>query len=106
MKINTKSLKFVKHLVGNRPLHILFYVPDKKEKLTPLDYQTYKLLTNLKDDKSAVYLLTVKYYEVGTAEEWLQFIDAISQVIKGQDIHDLEAAYTLAKSLLRGNTLQ
>eukprot|EP00957_Ditylum_brightwellii_P167696 12766107-Ditylum_brightwellii.AAC.1 len=106
MKTNIKSLDFTNHLVGNRPPPILFYVPDKKEKLSPLDYQTYKLQTNQKDDKLAVYLLKVKYYKVGTPEEWLHFINAFLQVIKGQDIQDSEAAYTLARSLLRGDTLQ
>ena len=47
-------------------------------------------------------MLTVKCYIVGTPEEWLQFIDAISQVIKGQDIQDSKAAYNLVRSLLRG----
>eukprot|EP00957_Ditylum_brightwellii_P099704 7595341-Ditylum_brightwellii.AAC.1 len=51
-------------------------------------------------------MLTVKCYEVGTCKEWLQFINAILQVIKGQDIQESEAVYTLVKSLLRGDTLQ
>jgi hypothetical protein len=43
---------------------------------------------------------------VGTPKEWRQVIDAISQVIKGQGIQDSKAAYTMVKSLLRGNALQ
>eukprot|EP00957_Ditylum_brightwellii_P006357 482115-Ditylum_brightwellii.AAC.1 len=66
----------------------------------------YKLHTNPKDEKSAVYNLVVKYYEVRTPEEWLQFMGAITQVIKGQDIQDGDAAYSLVKSLLRGDALQ
>eukprot|EP00957_Ditylum_brightwellii_P200896 15314127-Ditylum_brightwellii.AAC.1 len=85
MKINTRSLEFVNHSAGNRPPPIPFYMPEMKDNLSLSDYQ---------------------YYEVGTPEEWLQFINAISQVIKGQDIQDLEATYTLVKSLLRGDTLQ
>eukprot|EP00957_Ditylum_brightwellii_P141993 10817781-Ditylum_brightwellii.AAC.1 len=69
------------------------------------NYQVYKLQTNPNYEKSTVYLLTVKYYKVRTPEEWLQFIDAISQVIKGQDIQDLEAAYILVKSLLMEGAL-
>eukprot|EP00957_Ditylum_brightwellii_P088651 6752010-Ditylum_brightwellii.AAC.1 len=65
---------------------ICLYAPEKKEKVSPSDYQVYKLWTNLKDKKLAMYLLTVKYYKV----------------IKGQDIQDSEATYTLVKSLLRG----
>eukprot|EP00957_Ditylum_brightwellii_P172687 13146055-Ditylum_brightwellii.AAC.1 len=63
MKIDVKSLEFTNHLVGNRSLPIPFYVLVSKKKLSPLDYHTYKLRTNLKDKKSAVYSLTVKYYE-------------------------------------------
>eukprot|EP00957_Ditylum_brightwellii_P166679 12688385-Ditylum_brightwellii.AAC.1 len=33
-------------------------------------------------------------------------MDTITQVIKGQDIQDGDAAYSLVKSLLRGDTLQ
>eukprot|EP00957_Ditylum_brightwellii_P126054 9609847-Ditylum_brightwellii.AAC.2 len=76
MKINAKSLEFANGLVRNRPPPILFYMPDSEKKLSPLDYQTYKLWTNPKDKKLAIYSLTVKYYVV----------------IKGQDIQDGETA--------------
>eukprot|EP00957_Ditylum_brightwellii_P103932 7919181-Ditylum_brightwellii.AAC.1 len=72
MKIDAKSLEFVNHPVGNRPPTILFYMPGSNKKLSPLDYQTYKLRANPKDRKSAVYSLMVKYYKVGTPEEWPQ----------------------------------
>eukprot|EP00957_Ditylum_brightwellii_P028969 2188332-Ditylum_brightwellii.AAC.2 len=81
-------------------------MPDSEKKLSPLDYQTYKLWTNLKDKKSVVYNLVVKYYKVGTPEKWLQFMKAMMQVIKGQDIQDGDAAYSLVKSLLKGGALQ
>eukprot|EP00957_Ditylum_brightwellii_P121671 9278695-Ditylum_brightwellii.AAC.1 len=79
MKIIKKSLKFANGNQGSRPLPILFYVANDAKKLSPSDYQTYKLCTNPKDEKSAVYNLVVKYYKVGTPEEWLQFVDAITQ---------------------------
>ena len=75
-------------------------MPEKKEKLSPSDYQVYKLWANPKKKKLAVYALVVKYYKVGSPEGWLQFINVISQVIKGQDIQDSKAAYNLVKSLL------
>eukprot|EP00957_Ditylum_brightwellii_P183326 13964485-Ditylum_brightwellii.AAC.1 len=106
MKIDNKSLKFANLNVRNAPLPIPFYVPDSEKKLSPLDYQTYKLRTNPKDEKLAVYNLVIKYYEVGTPEEWLQFMEAITQVIKGQDIQDGDAAYSLVKSLLKGDAIQ
>eukprot|EP00957_Ditylum_brightwellii_P109918 8384287-Ditylum_brightwellii.AAC.1 len=69
MKIDNKSLKFTNRNIRNKPPPIPFYVPDSDKKLSPSDYQTYKLRTNLKDKKLTVYNLVVKYYEVGTPEE-------------------------------------
>eukprot|EP00957_Ditylum_brightwellii_P178814 13621048-Ditylum_brightwellii.AAC.1 len=83
MKIDHKSLKFANWNIGNKPPPIPFYVPDNEKKLSPLNYQTYKLWTNPKDKKSVFYNLVVKYYEVGTPDEWLQFMEPITQVIKG-----------------------
>eukprot|EP00957_Ditylum_brightwellii_P192717 14674467-Ditylum_brightwellii.AAC.1 len=69
MKIDLRSLEFAKCSVGNRPLHILFYVSKEEEKLSPSNYQVYKLPTNPNDEKVAGYSLTVKYYKMGTSEE-------------------------------------
>eukprot|EP00957_Ditylum_brightwellii_P060300 4579483-Ditylum_brightwellii.AAC.1 len=106
MKIDHKSLEFANQNVRNKSPPIPFYMLDNKKKLSPLDYQTCKLRINPKDEKSAVYSLVVKYYKMGTPEEWLQFMDAIMQVIKGQDIQDRDAAYSLVNSLLKGDTLR
>eukprot|EP00957_Ditylum_brightwellii_P092022 7005714-Ditylum_brightwellii.AAC.1 len=95
MKIDNKSLEFANQNIGNKPSPIPFSVPDSEKKLSPLDYQTYKLRTNPKDKKLTVYSLVVKYYKVGTSEEWLQFMEAIVHVIKGQDIQDGDAVYLL-----------
>eukprot|EP00957_Ditylum_brightwellii_P126077 9611238-Ditylum_brightwellii.AAC.1 len=83
MKINLRSFEATDHMLGNRMVHISFYIMEKKTKLNPLDYQVYKLHTNQKDEKYAMYLLTVGIYEAGILEEWLQFLDTIKQVIKG-----------------------
>eukprot|EP00957_Ditylum_brightwellii_P161204 12273866-Ditylum_brightwellii.AAC.1 len=79
MKINTKSLEFANCSVRKKSPPILFYMPDSDKKLRPSDYQTYKLRTNPKDKKFIIYNLVVKCYEVGTPEEWLQFMKAIAQ---------------------------
>eukprot|EP00957_Ditylum_brightwellii_P096268 7332355-Ditylum_brightwellii.AAC.1 len=106
MKINNKSFKFVNQNIRNKPPLIPFYMPDSDKKLSFLCYQTYKLQTNLKDKKLAVYNLVVKYYKVGTPEEWLQFMEAITKVIRGQNIQDGDVVYLLVKSLLLGDALQ
>eukprot|EP00957_Ditylum_brightwellii_P167026 12715549-Ditylum_brightwellii.AAC.1 len=95
MKINHKSLKFVNQNIRKKPLLIPFHMLENNKKLSCSDYQTYKLQTNPNNKRSAVYNLVVKYYGVGTPEEWLQFMDAITQVIKGQNIQDGDAAYLL-----------
>eukprot|EP00957_Ditylum_brightwellii_P018012 1357235-Ditylum_brightwellii.AAC.1 len=64
MKIDTKSLEFANRSFGKRPPPIFFYAPDSEKKLSPLDYKTYKLMTNPKDEKLAVYNMVVKYYEM------------------------------------------
>eukprot|EP00957_Ditylum_brightwellii_P066908 5078316-Ditylum_brightwellii.AAC.1 len=66
MKINLQIFETANHTVRNRHLPIPFYVTEKKDKLSHSDYQFYKLCTNYKDSKSAVYLLAVGIYEVGT----------------------------------------
>eukprot|EP00957_Ditylum_brightwellii_P111051 8468616-Ditylum_brightwellii.AAC.1 len=68
MKINAKSLEFANCLVGNKPPLILFYVSDSDKKLSPSEYQTYKLRANVKYKKLAVRSLMVKYCQVGTPE--------------------------------------
>eukprot|EP00957_Ditylum_brightwellii_P091857 6994251-Ditylum_brightwellii.AAC.1 len=79
MKINAKIFEFANCSVTNKPLPIPFYVLDSDKKLSFLDYQAFKLRTNPKDEKSAVYNLVVKYYKIGTPEEWLQLMEAITQ---------------------------
>eukprot|EP00957_Ditylum_brightwellii_P124189 9467151-Ditylum_brightwellii.AAC.1 len=106
MKIDAKSFEFANRSVENKPLPIPFYMPDNDKKLSPLDYQAHKLRTNPEDEKLAVYNLVVKYYKVGTPEEQLQFMEAITQVIKGQDIQDGDTTYSLVKSLLKGDAPQ
>eukprot|EP00957_Ditylum_brightwellii_P043510 3298531-Ditylum_brightwellii.AAC.1 len=69
MKISKKSLEFANRNQGRKPLPILFYVKEDSKKLSLLDYQTYKLRTNPKDEKSVMYNLVVAYYKVGTPKE-------------------------------------
>eukprot|EP00957_Ditylum_brightwellii_P095713 7292791-Ditylum_brightwellii.AAC.1 len=69
MKISKKSLEFANCNQGSKPPPIPFYMKDDSKKLSPSDYQTYKLCTNSKDEKSAVYNLVIAYYKVGTPEE-------------------------------------
>eukprot|EP00957_Ditylum_brightwellii_P043178 3271868-Ditylum_brightwellii.AAC.1 len=93
-------------MLTSRLAPIPFFVKEKKIKLSHVYYQIYKLYTNPRNEKSVVYLLTLGIYKVVTPEEWLQLMDENKQIIKGQDITDLDAAYTLVKSLLQGDALK
>eukprot|EP00957_Ditylum_brightwellii_P150302 11446229-Ditylum_brightwellii.AAC.1 len=66
MKIDHKSLECGNRNQGSKPLPFPFYMHKNEKKLSLSDYQTYKLCANPKDEKSVVYNLVVKYYEVGT----------------------------------------
>eukprot|EP00957_Ditylum_brightwellii_P024506 1849822-Ditylum_brightwellii.AAC.1 len=52
-RISDKSLEFANHNQGNKPPPIPYYVANDMKKLSLSDYQTYKLRTNPKDEKSA-----------------------------------------------------
>eukprot|EP00957_Ditylum_brightwellii_P125791 9589553-Ditylum_brightwellii.AAC.1 len=52
MKIDLRSFKFANCFVRNRHLPIPFYIPEKKEKLSPFSYQVYSLQINHKDKSS------------------------------------------------------
>eukprot|EP00957_Ditylum_brightwellii_P104072 7929009-Ditylum_brightwellii.AAC.1 len=69
MTINLRNLERTNQTMANKLAPIPFFVT--KNKLSPLDYQVYKLRTNPKNERSAVYSLTVGIYKVETPEEWL-----------------------------------
>eukprot|EP00957_Ditylum_brightwellii_P110067 8395521-Ditylum_brightwellii.AAC.1 len=106
MNIDLRRLEMTNCVLANKLTPILFYVKKKKTKLSPSDNQAYKLCTNSKDDKSAVYLLMIGIYNAGALKEWLQFMDAIKHTIKGKCVMDLDTTYMLVKSLLHRNALQ
>eukprot|EP00957_Ditylum_brightwellii_P052008 3944955-Ditylum_brightwellii.AAC.1 len=67
--------------------------------------RTYKLCMQSKEEKSPVYLLTIEVFELDSPEEWLIFKKHVKQVLKGQNVTDVDALYTLVWDLLRGNAL-
>eukprot|EP00957_Ditylum_brightwellii_P163093 12419122-Ditylum_brightwellii.AAC.1 len=61
MKISLMNIKRVNQTTANKLVPITFFMM-KKGKLSPSDYQVYKLSTNPKDMKSVLYLLAVGIY--------------------------------------------
>eukprot|EP00957_Ditylum_brightwellii_P028283 2136698-Ditylum_brightwellii.AAC.1 len=97
MKINLRSLDAAKHMLCIRLPSTLFFVAEKKAKLIPSVFQVYKLCINSKDKKHTVYLLIVRIYKVGAPKEWLQFMDTIKRVIKGQGITHFDTDLHIGK---------
>eukprot|EP00957_Ditylum_brightwellii_P087307 6645069-Ditylum_brightwellii.AAC.2 len=54
---------------------------------------------------SSTYDLVVLFFDTGTIEEWLKFVQNLSAVIKGQNINNAQGAYVITKNLLQGNAL-
>eukprot|EP00957_Ditylum_brightwellii_P165679 12612639-Ditylum_brightwellii.AAC.1 len=83
---------------------IPFLRPDPRN-LEKGQYHTYKLRTTSTDPTSPVYELSVPFFDEGTPEEWIKFRCGLSAVRKGQNITQGPASYTVAKTLLKGDTL-
>eukprot|EP00957_Ditylum_brightwellii_P116234 8865983-Ditylum_brightwellii.AAC.1 len=66
---------------------------------------TYKLSMQPEEEKSFMYSLTVEVFELGSPNEWLVFKSQVKQVLKGQNIKDMNVAHTLVRDLIRGNAL-
>eukprot|EP00957_Ditylum_brightwellii_P086419 6575316-Ditylum_brightwellii.AAC.1 len=65
----------------------------------------YKLRTTPADTTSPIYELPVPFFDDGTPEEWVKFQHGLQAVIKGQNITQGLASYTVAKTPLKGDAL-
>eukprot|EP00957_Ditylum_brightwellii_P211204 15365889-Ditylum_brightwellii.AAC.2 len=66
---------------------------------------TYKLCAYPEEENSPVYVFTVEGFDLGSPREWLVFKNQVKQVIKSQNIKDVDGVYMMVRDLLRGNTL-
>eukprot|EP00957_Ditylum_brightwellii_P148069 11273540-Ditylum_brightwellii.AAC.3 len=69
------------------------------------DHQIHTLCTQPEEENSPVYSLTIEFFELVSPKELLVFKNQVKQVLKGQNIKDMDAAYTLVRDLLRVNAL-
>eukprot|EP00957_Ditylum_brightwellii_P103763 7904788-Ditylum_brightwellii.AAC.1 len=65
----------------------------------------YKLCTQPEEEKSPVYLLTTEVFELGSPEVWLIFKKQVRQLLKGQNVTNVDVLYILVQDLLRDNAL-
>eukprot|EP00957_Ditylum_brightwellii_P039633 2998089-Ditylum_brightwellii.AAC.1 len=73
---------------GNKDVKRLI-IPFKKADPKPLNrgqFHTYKLHTTPADATSALYELSLPFFESGTLEEWILFRRYLTVVLKGQNI--------------------
>eukprot|EP00957_Ditylum_brightwellii_P182372 13892924-Ditylum_brightwellii.AAC.1 len=67
--------------------------------------RTYKFCMYPEEDSLPVYSLTIEVFNFGSPKEWLIFKHQVKQVLKSQNIGDMDTAYTLVHNLLRGSAL-
>eukprot|EP00957_Ditylum_brightwellii_P148976 11342655-Ditylum_brightwellii.AAC.1 len=52
-----------------------------------------------------MYSLTVEVFKLSSPKEWLIFKKQVKQVLRGQNMGNMDNAYTLVQDLLMGNAL-
>eukprot|EP00957_Ditylum_brightwellii_P087070 6627293-Ditylum_brightwellii.AAC.1 len=53
----------------------------------------------------AIYKLSVPFFGEGTPEEWIRLQRGLQAMLKGQNVMQGPASYTVANTLLKGNAL-
>ena len=66
---------------------------------------SFKLRSDPSDASSPTYELSVRYYNDGTPEEWLLFLKAVKEVLRGQGITTGPPAFSMYRRLLKGDAL-
>jgi hypothetical protein len=69
------------------------------------EYITLKLRSDPTNNDSQTYELTVKFFSIGTPEEWLIFQRDLERILIGQNITVAENKYAMVRRLLEGDAL-
>eukprot|EP00957_Ditylum_brightwellii_P163918 12479376-Ditylum_brightwellii.AAC.1 len=69
------------------------------------DYHMYKLYMVPYNANLPTYNLDVPFYDNGSVEEWLKFLQNLQAVITEQNIMDPQGMYAITKSMLHGDML-
>ena len=62
---------------------------------------SFKLRSDPSDASSPTYELSVRYFNDGTPEEWLLFLKAVREVLRGQGITTGPPAFNMYRRLLK-----
>jgi hypothetical protein len=74
-------------------------VPELKKS----EYLVMKLRTDPADPASQTYDLSIRYFRMGTPEEWLLFVRDLRRVLIGQNITTGPAKYAMIRRLISGD---
>eukprot|EP00957_Ditylum_brightwellii_P158017 12028416-Ditylum_brightwellii.AAC.1 len=105
MRIAKVLLRKAIQLVSTKRPLIKFKVEEGVTDKKLGESRMYKLCIHPKEEKSPVYSLTLEVFELGSPEEWLIFKMHMKQLLKGQNVTNVNDLYTFIQYLLRGDTL-
>ena len=78
---------------------------DEPEQLLKGTYLSMELKSNPDNDDSPTFKKDVVYFKDGTPEEFLDWEENLTMVLRGQDITIAAHKYSMAKRLLKGSAL-
>ena len=102
------AMKTVQFNMAGKPPHIVPVIPFKRAATTQLskaNLLSFKLCSNPSDALSGKYSLTIPYFDTGTPEQLLYFLQDVDKVIIGQAIMTGPNKYVPYCWPLHGNAL-
>eukprot|EP00957_Ditylum_brightwellii_P015178 1143460-Ditylum_brightwellii.AAC.1 len=92
-------------LVGTKRPPIAFNIEEGVVDRKLGESRMYKLCPQPEEDNSPVCSLAIDIFELGSPKEWLIFKYRVKQVLREQNMGDMDTAYTLVQDLPRDNAL-
>ena len=77
----------------------------KNENVSKDKYASFKLRSDPTASDSPTYEQAVRYFSNGTPEEWILYLNAVQQVLTGQNVTTGPQKYSMHRRLLKGDAL-
>ena len=104
MKVKVQRRSYKESNDGFVPPPIPFERPEARE-LEKDQYLALKLKSVAGSASSLEYTLNVPYFQSGTAEEWIKFLQNLERVFVGQDLQNGPNKFSMTRRLLAGSSL-